>query len=251
MRNPGQEFGSESKLSWVVQREVIYDHNKSDSSNQARAGTRRETWVWWEIYDKTIMRMRLQWRNWTAKTGTRQGVTVGERQTLTKTGRSWWAAELKLAKTGQKSKHLPKGVPLQDADWNPGLWIPLFLWFLNTPITKKPVNSVDIKMMACGVSVFSLCFTKNLLSPIPVRWGLYPPVQETKPHATFSNMVPKLSNFRSSIFQLPFFNNSFLPSYQAIMRNNEAFQDCSCGCQKKPTLRTTTQHTEQDFISIH
>lgn len=45
MRNPEQKFGSEIKLRWVVQREVIHDQNKSGSSDQARAGTRTETWV--------------------------------------------------------------------------------------------------------------------------------------------------------------------------------------------------------------
>lgn len=45
MRNPRQEFGNEIKLSWVVQREAMHDQNKSDNSDQARAGTRTETWL--------------------------------------------------------------------------------------------------------------------------------------------------------------------------------------------------------------
>lgn len=116
----------------------------------------------WEIYDKATMRMRLKCRNWKAETGTGQG----ERQDCNK-GRRRWVAELKPAKTAQKSKHLPKDVPVQDLDWNPGLWTPLFLWFLNILISKKPVNSVGIKTTVCNVSVFPLCLTKSLLSPYP------------------------------------------------------------------------------------
>lgn len=38
----------------------------------------------WEIYNKTMMRMRLKWRNWKAETGTRQELRVGERQDCNK-----------------------------------------------------------------------------------------------------------------------------------------------------------------------
>lgn len=46
--------------SWVFQEDAIYDITRSESSYQVRAGPRTETW---EMYDKTMMKMRLKWEN--------------------------------------------------------------------------------------------------------------------------------------------------------------------------------------------
>lgn len=45
---------------------------------------------------------------------------MGRDRIVTNTGRRW-VAEFKVAKSGHKSKHLPKDAAVQDANWNPRL----------------------------------------------------------------------------------------------------------------------------------
>lgn len=126
-------------------------------------------------------------------------------------------------------------------------------WFLDIFISKKPLNNVGIKMTKYNISVLLVCLTKNLLSPVPVRWRLCSPVREMEAHAIFSNtgLCPKrvqISDLNVSTFLFPL-SNSLFPSYQDIAKTNGAFQDYSCGHQKKFTIENSHPLHKTEFQS--
>lgn len=115
------------------------------------------------------------------RNGTGQGVVVGER-TTTKIARRRWAAELKTAKPEQKRKYLLNDAPVKMQTGILASKYPFFLDFWTQLSAKKLVNNVDIKMVEYKISVFTLYFTKSLLSSIPVRWVLDSPGGKIKAH---------------------------------------------------------------------